>query len=224
MAVDPAVALPDEFFVFVTSQSPHVVWNIERIKNISSVAVAAYATDESLRQRYDAGEDEWLPFIPNPSYPGFQSSQTMRTTTNYRAEYHAECVRRRWFKHAPSRLSAVFAWGSLDEAREAASRPNSRYRGRRLKRCVLRAPPLRTLRANSEIIPLARRLESTGASTPELIESIWSTYWSGSGDQVGFNTVSSSNLIDREDVWSRDEPLWEWLLDASLDVVDEVGL
>ncbi len=222
MAVYDGGALPDEFFVFVTTKHPVVLWNVERMKNICSAAVAAYATDETFRQGYDAGRDEWLPFIPNPSYSAPVSWQTMRTTTNYRAEYHAETVRRRAFQTAPSRLSAVFAWGSLEEAREAASQLGGRYKGKPLKRCILRGPPLRALRANSHVIPLARNLEADGAATPELLESIWSTYWSGSGERVGFNTVSSSDLSSRQDNWSRADPLWEWLLDASLDVIEEV--
>ena len=222
MAVDDRDAFPDEFFVFVTTKHPVVLWNVDRMKNIYSAAAAAYATDESFRQGYDAGEDEWLPFIPNPSYSGPLSWQTLRTTTNYRVEYHAETVRRRGFRTAPSRLSAVFAWGSLEEAREAASQPGGRYKGKPLKRCLLRGPPLRALRANSNVIPLARSLEAEGALTPELVESIWSTYWSGSGERVGFNAVSSSDLTSRQDNWSRDDPLWEWLLDASLDVIEDV--
>jgi hypothetical protein len=196
VAYDEGDALPEEFFVYVTEDDPVVRWNIE---------------------------DEWLPFVPNPSYPGFLSMQTLRTTTNYRAEYHAEVVRRRAFRTTPSRLSALFAWGSLEEARAAAtSQSGGRYRRRPLKRCALRGPPLRALRANGEILPLARSLERTGASTPELVDAIWGTYWSGSGERVGFNAVSSSDLRTREETWSREEPLWEWLLDASLDVIEDV--
>jgi hypothetical protein len=222
VASDSANRLPDDFYVFVTSDHPVVLWNVDRIKNISSAAAAAYS-DKSFRMRYDVGDDQWFPFVPNPEYDGFLSWQALRTTTNYRAEYHAESVRCRGFRTAPSRLSAIFAWGSLEEARAAASQQGGRYRGKALKRCVLRAPPLRALRANSHIVPLARKLESSGASTPELVDMIRDTYWSGSGQRVGLNRVSSSDLTTREDVWSRDEPLWEWLLDASLEVVEDVS-
>jgi hypothetical protein len=128
--------LPDDFYIFVTSDNPTMLWNIEHIGNISSSAFAAYGSIPEFRAQYDAGEDDWLPFVPNPKFQHFLSSQSLRTTSNYRAEYHAECVRQRSFRQAPSRLSAVFAWGSLDEARQAAGQPGGRYKNRPLKRCV----------------------------------------------------------------------------------------
>jgi hypothetical protein len=56
----------------------------------------------------------------------------------------------------------------------------------------------------------------------ELITHVWSTYWSGSQHQVGFNRVVGSDLIQRTDFVSRPEPTWEWLIDGSLDVVDDI--
>ncbi len=194
------------------------------MRNISSSAFAAYHSQPDVRSSYDAGEDEWLPYIPNPKFKSFLSSQSLRTTTNYRAEYHAECVRCRYFRRAPSRLSAVFAWGSLDEARQAIAQQGSRYKGRPLKRCVLASPPLRAVRVNSEVVPLARKMEASGSTTEELITQVWGTYWSGSSIQVGFNTVVGPDLIQRENVSARPEPLWEWLVDGSLTVVEDVNL
>lgn len=218
------VRLPDDFYVFVTTDDPVVRWNIDQIKNISSSGFAAYHSQPEVRALYDAGEDEWLPFIPNPKFQTFLSFQAVRTTTNYRAEYHAECVRRRYFRNAPSRLAAVFAWASLDAARLAASAPGGRYKGCPLKRCVLASAPLRAVRVNSEVVPLARKMESSGSISEELITRVWSTYWSGSADQVGFNRVIGSDLIERRDFLSRLEPSWEWIIDGSLHVVDDIKL
>lgn len=218
------VRLPDHFYVFVTTGDPVVRWNIDRIKNISSSGFAAYHSQPEVRALYDAGEDEWLPFIPNPKFQTFLSFQAIRTTTNYRAEYHAECVRRRYFRNAPSRLAAVFAWGSLEEARLAATAPGGRYRGCPLKRCVLASAPLRAVRVNSEVVPLAEKMESSGSMPEEVITHVWSTYWSGSPDQVGFNRVVGTDLVERKDFLSRPEPTWEWIIDGSFNVVDDIKL
>jgi hypothetical protein len=67
-------------------------------------------------------------------------------------------------------------------------------------------------------------MEAACAATEELIQQVWSTYWSGSPDQVGFNMVVGSDLLRREDFISRKEPSWEWLLDGSVSVVDDVKL
>jgi hypothetical protein len=217
-----ATKLPTEFFVFITTDDLMVRWNVEILRSIDSAAVAAYASPE-FRLRYDAGEDVWLPFVPNPNPPNFLGSQSHRAATNYRAEYNAECVRMRQFRQAPSRLSAIFAWGSLDEAREALARNRGRYKSRPLKRCVLAAPPLRAIRVNSEVVPIARRMEAMNASTAELIHDVWGTYWSSSSRQVGFNAITGFDPLKRKDILTRAEPLWEWLLDGSLRIVGDVS-
>lgn len=65
------VSLPEDFYIFVTTDDPVVRWNIDQIRNTTSSGFAAYHSQPEVRAQYDAGEDEWLPFIPNPKSQTF---------------------------------------------------------------------------------------------------------------------------------------------------------
>ena len=92
-----------------------------------------------------------------------------------------------------------------------------------MKRCEL-VGALRIARVNSEVVPIARKMEAMSASTEELIEAVWGTYWSGAANRVGFNAVVGADLIERRDFRSRADPLWEWLIDGTLTVIEDVAL
>jgi|SRR5882724_8777138 len=73
--------------------------------------------DSSFRDDYLAGTADYFPFIPNPNRkPQFTSLFNLSSTSHYIVEYNAERTRRLSFPLAPSRLSAVFAFATEEDA------------------------------------------------------------------------------------------------------------
>jgi hypothetical protein len=211
--------LPDELFVIVTRDAgPIVEWNM----NLGRITSAGLAYEEQNPQAYAALRDEWLPWIPNPNYKTVIGFHQLRVSSDMRAEYNAELARLRHSKHLPSRLACLYAWGSLEDAVRAKETMKGRFTGK-----ILRCRPafiLRSARCNSALVNFAQRGERRGFFTDEAsADQVWRTYWSGSGESL---TMERQNLLDPsgppETVNMSEEPLWEWLIDGALDIVDDV--
>lgn len=211
--------LPEDLFVIVTKDaSPIVQWNMS-LGRITSAGANFAGQDWTT---YSEQRDEWLPWLPNPAYETFASFHMMRVTSDMRAEYNAELARIRNFRNMPSRFACLFAWGSLSEALSARETIGGRFKGE-IKRCQP-AAILRWSRCNSALVNFAQRAERRGFFTdPETVDLAWRTYWSGSGEKLA---LERQNILDPsgppETVDMSDEPLWEWLVDGTLDVVEDV--
>lgn len=211
--------LPDELFVIVTKDAPSIVhWNLSLGRIVS--AGAAFAQQEGAT--YSQQRDAWLPWLPNPDYKTFVGFHTLRITGDMRAEYNAELVRMLRFNNLPSRLACLYAWGSLDEALLARERIGGRFKGA-IKRCRPETL-LRATRCNSALINFAQRAERLGFfNDQESVDLTWNTYWSGSGESI---SMERQNILNPsgppETVDMSQEPLWEWLFDGILEVLDDV--
>jgi hypothetical protein len=70
----------------------------------------------------------------------------------------------------------------------------------------------------------AQRAERRGFFTDQkTVDLTWRTYWSGSGEGLA---VERQNILNPsgppEIVEMSQEPLWEWLIDGTLDVIEDV--
>jgi hypothetical protein len=122
---------------------------------------------------------DFLPFIPNPNALNALSIYTLSTINNYRVEYDAEVTRRQWYKNAPSRLTAVFAferWEDCVTASAVHDWPLQQVRRFRV------AVALRILRVNMEIVSLARLAYGHSMLDTNEVEYLWRSYWEGSMD------------------------------------------
>ena len=129
--------------------------------------------------------------------------------SNYSVEYDAERCRRAAFPHAPSRLTAVYAFDSADTCREA----NRRY-GWDLSTVV----PfdvmhvLRSIRVNMELVSLARHAYATSMLDGQMRDHLWRSYWAGADSYAtDLPTIDAKGLravaVDA---------LWELLIDGQL--------
>jgi hypothetical protein len=213
------VALPDELFVIVTKDASSVV---KHNMSFGRVTSAGFAYAGQNPQLYAEQRDEWLPWIPNPAYQTFVGFHSSRVSSDMRVEYNAELTRLRYFRNLPSRLACLYAWGSLDDAIRAKTTIRGRFDGR-----ILRCRPVTTLRSarcNSALVNFAQRSERGGYLTDHsAVDQVWRAYWSGSGQSL---TMERQNLLDPsgppETVEMSKEPLWEWLVDGALDIVESV--
>jgi hypothetical protein len=210
---------PGELFVIVAKDaSPIVKWNMK----LGRITSAGLAHAQQNPQAYAALQDEWLPWIPNPNYKGDIGFHTLRVSSDMRAEYNAELTRLRHFKHLPSRLACLYAWGSLDDAVRAKETMKGRFNG-----TILLCRPgltLRSARCNSALVNFAQRGERRGFFTDEAsVHRVWDSYWSGSGE---LHRLERQNLLEPsgppEALEMSEEPLWEWLIDGALDILDDV--
>jgi hypothetical protein len=211
------VDVPEELFVIVTKDAgPVAEWNI----GLGSISSSGAAFASQYPDLYAEERDEWFPWLPNPDFQTFVGFHALRVSSDMRAEFNAEATRVRSFAGLPSRMACVFAWGSLDDALTARARMSGRFRGR-----ILRCQPVSVLRSavcNSAIVNFAQRAEKRGFFTdPAAVDLVWRTYWSGSGEQL---TLERQNLLTPggppETVDMSREPLWEWLIDGRLQVLD----
>jgi hypothetical protein len=207
--------LPEDLFIIATKDAgPIVKWNM----NLGRIASSGALFAEQEPETYLSERDEWLPWIPNPEYRTFVGFHTLRVTSDIRVEYNAELARLRGHRGNPSRLACLFAWGSLDDATLAKSKMSGRFKGN-----ILRCRPvlvLRATRCNSALVSFAKRAESAGFMTDQdAIEAIWSRYWSGSGEAIA---IERQNLLGGppEKIEMSPEPLWEWLVDGALDIIE----
>jgi len=211
--------LPDELFVILTKDaSPIVKWNMSLGRIVS--AGAAFA--EQYPQAYAEQRDEWLPWIPNPEFQTFVGFHSLRVSSEIRAEYNSELARLKYFRYLPSRLACLYAWGSFGDAVSARAIMGGRFKGQ-----ILRCRPLnilRSARCNSALVNFAQRAERSGFFTEQAaIDQVWTTYWSGSGTQL---TMERQNMLEplgsAEKVEMSEQPLWEWLIDGALEIVEDV--
>jgi hypothetical protein len=143
-------------YVFADESNPMTAHNLRFTGSLFS-AVSASIDQPGFLQRYLASEVDFLPFVPNPNAVGALSPFTLNTINNYRAEYDAETIRRQWYKDAPSRLTAVFAFERWEDCLTASAKydwPLQQVRRFRV------AHALRVCRVNMEIISDSRGIRN----------------------------------------------------------------
>lgn len=193
------------------------VMNLQTTGQYSSPVIAGME-DRNFASAYADGSADYLPFVPNPNLStGFMSPFTVGTINEYRVEYDAELARRAFFKEAPSRLTGIFAFESM-EVCEAVSQRH----GWPLSQ-VQRFKPenvLRAARVNMDIVSLARTAYRRASFTPESIDHLWRAYWSGAD--------SYAMDLPTVDARGREQPsvgaTWEWIIDGVLRQEGNVGL
>jgi hypothetical protein len=208
--MQPSNQLPDWLYVFVNTANPIAVMNLEITGQYNSPVLAGLE-DKKFAAAYEGGSADFLPFVPNPDLStGFLSPFTTGSINGYRIEYDAELSRRAYFKHAPSRLTGIFAFESMETC-EAVSR---RYPGWPLSQ-VQRFKPMQVLcaaRVNMEIVSLARLGYGRASFTPESIDHLWRAYWGGADSyELALPTVDAKGR-EQHSVGA----IWEWIIDGTL--------
>lgn len=207
MPIDPDD--PPRVFVFANHASPIAVMNLRITGTFVSPAYAAMA-DPAFAEAYVRGDADLLPYVPNPDLStGFMSPFTTGVLNDYRLEYDAELHRRGSAPDAPSRLTAVFAFEDL----ATCERVHARYGwdlGEVVEMRVVDV--LKARRVNMEIVSLARDAYRSGMLSPELVERLWRSYWSGSdGFALELPTVDGTGRRQ-----ASAGVLWELLIDGKL--------
>lgn len=191
--LDPS-AYPDPFFIFVSKANPATWHNLQFTGGLFSIPVA-----DSL--------DECFPLMPNPKFSGAVSPFALNLMTGFRVEWDAECARRQHAPEAPSRVGAIYAFGTYADCERAAQEHGwdiaqvERFRP---------APgvPITVRKVNMEIVSLMRGVYASAAWDEQSIRDVWSRYWNGESSltvqipgQQGPQSVTSGCI-------------WEYLIDG----------
>jgi hypothetical protein len=209
----------DTFFVFADTSNRTCWHNLHFTRSISSSGVAAAASDPVFREAYLNGTTNYVPFVPNNERSsGFVSLFTVHTTSQYEVEYDAEYVRYREFGMLPSRLSAVYAFGSAEECQKAHDLYG--WDLSQVRRFRLVPHPLnRVHRANMQLISLMRSAYPRASWSREERDAIWRHYWSGGGSLKVEIPVIRNDAPARE--WFESGEIWEYLIEGRLELIEE---
>lgn len=208
-ASEPAVEWPEDFLIFVDQGNLVAQHNYRFTKTFSSRFADRLYTVEG-RQSLDAGEIDPMPFAPNPRADPSLSPFALKAMNDYRVEWDAELARRAFTPRAPSRMSAVFAFGdreSCEAVNQAYGWPLESVRRFRL----VDADHSRVVRVNMEVVSLMRATYPRAAWAPEDLHHIWRHYWTG-GPELTVQTPDPRNAQSWTN-WSCGV-VWEYLIEG----------
>jgi hypothetical protein len=213
--------MPMYFYVFVDGLSPMQKHNFRLRKGIVSGAFLNLGIDNDFIAKYQSGDADYLPFIPNfKTDIHSPSSYSMQTTLNYSLEYNAELFRKQNndTKIYPSRLSCVYAFGDMETC-IAVSKEHG-WNINSVKKFKLEPNPLdlnRVVKVNMEIVSLMRSVGWNATFSQSDIDHIWQHYWKGRGDlrlEVPAADMSSMKTVNSD-------VIWEYLIEGQLTQVAE---
>jgi len=210
--LDPA-QYPTSFFIFVNQASATTYNNFNRTGQFCSAGMAA-APAPADWPNLQAGKFDFLPLLPNSNAVGFLSPFVHNLINEYTVEYDAEMYRRQHVPDAPSRLSAVYAFGSMSDCTAAAQK--HQWPLAEVREFILTPHPATFVRrVNMEIVSLGREVYPHASWGPAEKDYIWGSYWQGS---AGIDLdIPDVTLTKRQKLSSG--YIWEYLIEGCLQKV-----
>lgn len=202
----------ETFYVFLSLSNPVIKSNFElRGKKIISAGFLNSLTDSNYREKYEKGELDYLPFIPNPNHSNTQpSSFQLKMTDAYAVEYNAEIARKNHFPTIPSRMSCIYAFKNLEDCKKVALRYG--WNLGTVRKFYLEPHSLnRVHKVNMEVISLARGAGHLHCLDLSEQDRLWKHYWSGGGSCTIENQLIGTFSCG---------VIWEYLIEGVL-ILDE---
>lgn len=200
--------MPEFFYIFVSESYIETYNNFQNTGTFTSSALPLALANPEFRIKYESGTASYHPFEPCDMDCKIISPYLLTATNDYRVEYDAEYVRRKYFPKFPSRFSAVYAFGDLETCQRVSQ--IHKWNISTVHKFKLLPNPLnRVIRVNMEIVSLARY--AYRHSSFQSIEELWSVYWSGK-DKIA---VSMPTRDDNMKTLST-ETIWEYLIEGVL--------
>ena len=205
---------PEEFYIFVDHSNLITAHNFKFTKTFSSGAASSCDLDTNFEKKYKDGSAKYLPYKLSEIDTLSPSLYLLSAINNYRIEYDAETYRKQNHPLYPSRLSAIYAFGSIEMCKIVSEKYNwslDSVHKFRLKNW----PLTRIAKVNMEHISLARHAYKVSAMQGEAIEYFWANYWTGFGEIV--LELPSTNF-KREKIKSG--VIWEYLIDGVVECIE----
>lgn len=203
--------VPSEFFIFVNELNPMTQHNFHLIGKFFSAAFASLDLPGIL-PKYQNGSLRYLPYEPCKSDEMALSPYFLSAINDYRIEYDIEVYREKHYPFFPSRLSAIYAFASMDACLEV----NRRYGWplETVQRFKLIDHPLnRVVKVNMEHVSLARHAYKV--THLEETDRLWQGYWSGAGNIAVQLPTPGFARKTYESV-----EIWEYLIEGVVEHID----
>ncbi|OGO18510.1 MAG: hypothetical protein A2Z14_19930 [Chloroflexi bacterium RBG_16_48_8] len=210
--------VPQSLFVFVNLNDPVCYHNLSKTNCMISSGLIIASVDPAFLQHYLSGSADYLPFLPNAQRSLSSISLFCHEITYlYDLEYDAELARCHAFRLAPSRLSSLFAFGSMQDCQRAHQVYG--WHLSTVRRFTLKADPLtRVARVNMEVVSLMRGLYHRTNLDSKDKHRIWTHYWGGGGDIQVEAPVFQNGVLERNLISSG--VLWEYLVEGRLNLAE----
>ncbi|HBF36602.1 MAG TPA: hypothetical protein DDW50_04710 [Firmicutes bacterium] len=185
MLLNMDMQIPDTFYIFISKYNPSTAHLLKTNRQFSSASISNCALDKGFLDKYINGTINYIPFEPRQSELGIVSPYGLRAISDYAVEYDAEYYRLKYFSLYPSRLSAIYAFGNYESCQLVNQKYPNNWDLNTVKKFKLEntLPSLtRVVKLNMEIVSLARLAYTIFSLNEEIRESIWKSYWSGSGN------------------------------------------
>lgn len=207
--------IPETFYIFTNRNRFGVSEVTGDAATYVSAAYAACKTNREFAQKYREGTVNYLPFQPQESDLPNLPEHILTVDTGFRLEYDAESVRREYYPFAPSRISAIYAFG--DE--EACKHAHDYYAWdvKRVRRARLALDSnIRVWRVNMETVSILREIYGTTQSVGRYSQ-VWRSYWAGEGN-LSIRLPKQITHSGRRTVSTR--VIWQYLIEGRLEVID----
>ncbi len=205
---------PEEFYIFVDRSNFITAHNFRLTKKFSSGAANSCSIDSNFEKKYKEGSANYLPYKLCEIDTVSPSLYFLSAIKNYRVEYDAETYRKHNHPLYPSRLSAIYAFGSMEMCKKVSEKYH--WSLDNIHKFRLRNWPLtRIAKVNMEHVSLARLAYKNSAMLEESIEYLWANYWRGSGEIV-FELPSTN--FERKKFNSG--VIWEYLIEGVVECIE----
>lgn len=204
---------PGIFYIFVNRLNTVTEHNFANVGSFASAAFTSLGLP-GFAEKYLDGTARYLPYEPARREAMAVSPYSLSAINDYRIEYDAEVFREQRCRLLPSRLSATYAFGTM-EACEAVHR---RY-GWPLESVkqfkLIEHPFNRVIRVNMELVSLARRAYRQSFLEEAEVAYLWEKYWTGGGNATlsvpapGFKRALLESGI-----------IWEYLIEGVVQHID----
>lgn len=208
--------IPNEFFLFANRNRFGRPVPTVKSGSYLSAAYAACEVDESFAVKYRNGTANYLPYLSQESDLPTVPEHVLSVDTGFRVEYDAEATRREFFPFAPSRVSALFAFGDEETCKRAHD-----YFAWDIKHVVRaklqRGENVRVWRVNMEIISILREVYAATRSVGRYSET-WKSYWAGEGN-ITIRLPHGLTHSGRKSV--NTGIMWQYLIEGRLTVLGQ---
>jgi len=196
---------PQEFFIFVNQFNWQTQHNFRLTGKFFSAGFTSLELPGFL-QKFLEGKVRYLPYEPCAMELMAVSPYFLTAINDYRIEYDIEVFREKHCRLFPSRLSALYAFGSEADCVEV----NRRYGWpldsvRRFK--LIDHPLNRVVRVNMEHVSLARHVYRASEFSDG--DYLWRAYWSGRG-----NVSIKLPVLGAADETCHSGVIWEYLIEG----------
>ena len=210
--------LPEIFYIFVNPYTFVAQHNLHFTKSFCSAGYSSAISFPEFLRKYQLGTVDYLPYEIKNCDTKIISPYYLTAINDIRIETDAEYVRSEKYSLFPSRLSAIYAFGTYEDCRKAAESYDWDIATVKKFRLYSKDELVRIAKVNMEIVSLSRDMYKNVHLSEDTVLDIWDYYWGGGGNLK----ISGPNMevLGLRKYYNSDV-LYEYLIEGRLDLIEE---